>query len=64
MTLRGECRTTQPDSYEYNLDYKGAASSSLLFRTFPLALDIGCGKSHIAEHLNKVQSADLLCLRA
>lgn len=24
-------------------------------RTFPLALDIGSGRSHIAEHLSKVQ---------
>lgn len=27
---------------------------SYFHRTFPLTLDIGCGKSHIAEHLYKV----------
>lgn len=31
-----------------------------LRRSFPLTLDIGCGKSHIAEHLNKVDSGDPL----
>lgn len=30
-------------------------ASSRPLRTFPLALDVGAGKSHIAEHLNKVQ---------
>ncbi|XP_076851317.1 arginine-hydroxylase NDUFAF5, mitochondrial isoform X2 [Brachyhypopomus gauderio] len=24
-----------------------------VYRTFPLALDVGCGKSHVAEHLSK-----------
>lgn len=33
-------------------------SSSCLRRSFPLSLDVGCGKSHIAEHLNKVDSVD------
>lgn len=29
--------------------------TSCLLRTFPLALDMGGGKSHIAEHLSKVE---------
>lgn len=33
-------------------------SSSCLRRSFPLSLDVGCGKSHIADHLNKVDSLD------
>lgn len=35
-----------------------SSDTPCLRRSFPLALDIGCGKSHIAEHLDKVDSGD------
>ena len=25
----------------------------MFYRTFPLALDLGCGRGHIAKHMNK-----------
>ncbi|TSK18051.1 Arginine-hydroxylase NDUFAF5, mitochondrial [Bagarius yarrelli] len=49
---------TLPDSqkYDYLRDEVGSRVADRVFdiaRTFPLALDLGCGKSHIAEHLTK-----------
>ncbi|KAF7659025.1 hypothetical protein LDENG_00003620 [Lucifuga dentata] len=42
--------------YDYLRDEVGSRVADRVYdiaRTFPLALDIGCGKSHIAEHLSK-----------
>ncbi|XP_037546043.1 arginine-hydroxylase NDUFAF5, mitochondrial [Nematolebias whitei] len=42
--------------YDYLKDEVGSQVADRVFditRTFPLALDIGAGKSHIAKHLNK-----------
>uniref|UniRef100_A0A671VSI2 Arginine-hydroxylase NDUFAF5, mitochondrial n=1 Tax=Sparus aurata TaxID=8175 RepID=A0A671VSI2_SPAAU len=39
--------------YDYLRDEVGAHRHCDVTKTFPLALDIGAGKSHIAEHLNK-----------
>ncbi|XP_076004274.1 arginine-hydroxylase NDUFAF5, mitochondrial [Genypterus blacodes] len=42
--------------FDYLRDEVGSRVADRVFdivRTFPLALDIGCGKSHIAEHLSK-----------
>uniref|UniRef100_A0A3Q1FW96 Arginine-hydroxylase NDUFAF5, mitochondrial n=1 Tax=Acanthochromis polyacanthus TaxID=80966 RepID=A0A3Q1FW96_9TELE len=39
--------------YDYLRDEVRRITAFCLLRTFPLALDIGGGKSHIAEHLNK-----------
>ncbi|MBN3320237.1 NDUF5 hydroxylase, partial [Atractosteus spatula] len=44
------------DKYHYLRDEVGSRVADRVFdiaRTFPLALDIGCGASHIALHLNK-----------
>uniref|UniRef100_A0A8C7GRK7 Arginine-hydroxylase NDUFAF5, mitochondrial n=1 Tax=Oncorhynchus kisutch TaxID=8019 RepID=A0A8C7GRK7_ONCKI len=44
------------DKYDYLRDEVGSRVADRVYdiaRTFPLALDIGCGKSHIAEHLHK-----------
>uniref|UniRef100_A0A8C2ZC31 NADH:ubiquinone oxidoreductase complex assembly factor 5 n=1 Tax=Cyclopterus lumpus TaxID=8103 RepID=A0A8C2ZC31_CYCLU len=49
--------------YEYLRDEVGSRVADRVYdiaRTFPLALDIGSGKSHIAEHLSKVPSAHVL----
>ncbi|KAL4641389.1 NADH dehydrogenase ubiquinone 1 alpha subcomplex assembly factor 5 isoform X1 [Arapaima gigas] len=50
--------TAQRDGqqYEYLRDEVGSKVADRVYdvaRTFPLALDVGCGRSHIAEHLNK-----------
>ena len=59
MTSQGEFMTSQLVSYftfvVVCLLFLIVPPSSGPLRTFPLALDIGAGKSHIAEHLNKVQ---------
>lgn len=42
--------------YDYLRDEVGSRVADRVYditRTFPLALDVGAGKSHIAEHLNK-----------
>ncbi|XP_072513282.1 arginine-hydroxylase NDUFAF5, mitochondrial isoform X1 [Salminus brasiliensis] len=42
--------------YDYLRDEVGSRVADRIYdiaRTFPLALDVGCGKGHIAEHLNK-----------
>ncbi|XP_066516932.1 arginine-hydroxylase NDUFAF5, mitochondrial [Hoplias malabaricus] len=42
--------------YDYLRDEVGSRVADRVYdiaRTFPLALDLGCGKSHIAEHLSK-----------
>uniref|UniRef100_A0A8C9RP43 Arginine-hydroxylase NDUFAF5, mitochondrial n=2 Tax=Scleropages formosus TaxID=113540 RepID=A0A8C9RP43_SCLFO len=42
--------------FEYLRDEVGSRVADRVYdvsRTFPLALDVGCGRSHIAEHLNK-----------
>uniref|UniRef100_A0A3B1IXE8 Arginine-hydroxylase NDUFAF5, mitochondrial n=1 Tax=Astyanax mexicanus TaxID=7994 RepID=A0A3B1IXE8_ASTMX len=42
--------------YDYLRDEVGIRVADRVYdiaRTFPLALDVGCGKSHIAEHLSK-----------
>ncbi|XP_056136339.1 arginine-hydroxylase NDUFAF5, mitochondrial [Lampris incognitus] len=42
--------------YDYLRDEVGSRVADRVYdiaRTFPLALDVGCGKSHIAEHLSK-----------
>ncbi|XP_058236402.1 arginine-hydroxylase NDUFAF5, mitochondrial [Hemibagrus wyckioides] len=49
---------TLPDSdkYDYLRDEVGSRVADRIYdiaRTFPLALDVGCGKSHIAQHLSK-----------
>ncbi|KAM6971983.1 arginine-hydroxylase NDUFAF5, mitochondrial [Aplochiton taeniatus] len=44
------------DKYDYLRNEVGSRVADRVYdiaRTFPLALDIGCGKSHIAEHLSK-----------
>ncbi|XP_027034705.1 arginine-hydroxylase NDUFAF5, mitochondrial isoform X1 [Tachysurus fulvidraco] len=44
------------DKYDYLRDEVGSRVADRIYditRSFPLALDLGCGKSHIAEHLNK-----------
>uniref|UniRef100_A0A673IAY5 Arginine-hydroxylase NDUFAF5, mitochondrial n=1 Tax=Sinocyclocheilus rhinocerous TaxID=307959 RepID=A0A673IAY5_9TELE len=44
------------DKYDYIRDEVGSRLADRVYdvsRTFPLALDVGCGKSHIAEHLSK-----------
>uniref|UniRef100_A0A673G4L1 Arginine-hydroxylase NDUFAF5, mitochondrial n=1 Tax=Sinocyclocheilus rhinocerous TaxID=307959 RepID=A0A673G4L1_9TELE len=44
------------DKYDYLRDEAGSRVADRVYdvsRTFPLALDVGCGKSHIAEHLSK-----------
>uniref|UniRef100_A0A6Q2Z4V4 NADH dehydrogenase [ubiquinone] 1 alpha subcomplex assembly factor 5 n=1 Tax=Esox lucius TaxID=8010 RepID=A0A6Q2Z4V4_ESOLU len=44
------------DKYDYLRDEVGSRVADRVYdiaRTFPLALDIGSGKSHIAEHLQK-----------
>ncbi|KAK6300289.1 hypothetical protein J4Q44_G00283870 [Coregonus suidteri] len=44
------------DKYDYLRDEVGSRVADRVYditRTFPLALEIGCGKSHIAEHLHK-----------
>uniref|UniRef100_A0A8C2H954 Arginine-hydroxylase NDUFAF5, mitochondrial n=1 Tax=Cyprinus carpio TaxID=7962 RepID=A0A8C2H954_CYPCA len=44
------------DKYDYLRDEVGSRLADRVYdvsRTFPLALDVGCGKSHIAEHLSK-----------
>uniref|UniRef100_A0A671SE43 Arginine-hydroxylase NDUFAF5, mitochondrial n=2 Tax=Sinocyclocheilus anshuiensis TaxID=1608454 RepID=A0A671SE43_9TELE len=46
------------DKYDYLRDEAGSRVADRVYdvsRTFPLALDVGCGKSHIAEHLSKVE---------
>uniref|UniRef100_A0A3B3QUP7 NADH:ubiquinone oxidoreductase complex assembly factor 5 n=1 Tax=Paramormyrops kingsleyae TaxID=1676925 RepID=A0A3B3QUP7_9TELE len=46
-----------PDKYEYLKNEVGSRVADRVYdiaRTFPLALDVGCGRSHIAEHLSKV----------
>ncbi|XP_043082273.1 arginine-hydroxylase NDUFAF5, mitochondrial-like [Puntigrus tetrazona] len=50
--------SSSPDShtYDYLRDEVGSRLADRVYdvsRTFPLALDVGCGKSHIAEHLSK-----------
>uniref|UniRef100_A0AAR2K5R4 Arginine-hydroxylase NDUFAF5, mitochondrial n=1 Tax=Pygocentrus nattereri TaxID=42514 RepID=A0AAR2K5R4_PYGNA len=45
------------NKYDYLRDEVGSRVADRIYdiaRTFPLALDVGCGKSHIAEHLSKV----------
>ncbi|XP_048864253.1 arginine-hydroxylase NDUFAF5, mitochondrial isoform X1 [Brienomyrus brachyistius] len=45
-----------PDKYEYLKNEVGSRVADRVYdiaRTFPLALDVGCGRSHIAEHLSK-----------
>nr|ADO27929.1 mitochondrial probable methyltransferase c20orf7-like protein [Ictalurus furcatus] len=49
---------TLPDSdkYDYLRDEVGSRVADRIYdiaRTFPLALDVGSGKSHVAEHLSK-----------
>ncbi|XP_053532277.1 arginine-hydroxylase NDUFAF5, mitochondrial isoform X2 [Ictalurus punctatus] len=49
---------TLPDSdkYDYLRDEVGSGVADRIYdiaRTFPLALDVGSGKSHVAEHLSK-----------
>eukprot|EP00066_Takifugu_rubripes_P021704 XP_011610970.1 PREDICTED: NADH dehydrogenase [ubiquinone] 1 alpha subcomplex assembly factor 5 isoform X2 [Takifugu rubripes] len=42
--------------YDYLRDEVGRRVADRIYdisRSFPLSLDVGCGKSHIAEHLNK-----------
>uniref|UniRef100_A0A667XQM2 Arginine-hydroxylase NDUFAF5, mitochondrial n=1 Tax=Myripristis murdjan TaxID=586833 RepID=A0A667XQM2_9TELE len=42
--------------YDYLREEVGSRVADRVYdiaRTFPLALDVGCGKSHIAEHLSK-----------
>ncbi|KAG9339050.1 hypothetical protein JZ751_024245 [Albula glossodonta] len=44
------------NKYEYLKEEVGSRVADRVFdiaRTFPLALDVGCGRSYIAEHLNK-----------
>ncbi|XP_067297027.1 arginine-hydroxylase NDUFAF5, mitochondrial [Pseudorasbora parva] len=44
------------DKYDYLRDEVGSRVADRVYdvsRTFPLALDVGSGKSHIAEHLSK-----------
>ncbi|KAJ8365932.1 hypothetical protein SKAU_G00147630 [Synaphobranchus kaupii] len=44
------------DKYDYLRDEVGSRVADRVYdiaRTFPLALDVGCGRNHIAEHLNK-----------
>ncbi|RXN00994.1 NADH dehydrogenase [ubiquinone] 1 alpha subcomplex assembly factor 5 [Acipenser ruthenus] len=44
------------EQYDYLRTEVGSRIADRVFdvaRTFPLALDIGCGRSHIAKHLNK-----------
>ncbi|XP_060716400.1 arginine-hydroxylase NDUFAF5, mitochondrial isoform X2 [Tachysurus vachellii] len=44
------------DKYDYLRDEVGSRVADRIYdiaRSFPLALDLGCGKSHIAEHLSK-----------
>uniref|UniRef100_A0A8C1MYE8 Arginine-hydroxylase NDUFAF5, mitochondrial n=1 Tax=Cyprinus carpio TaxID=7962 RepID=A0A8C1MYE8_CYPCA len=44
------------DKYDYLRDEVGSRVADRVYdvsRTFPLALDVGCGKSHMAEHLSK-----------
>uniref|UniRef100_A0A3B4CCE7 Arginine-hydroxylase NDUFAF5, mitochondrial n=1 Tax=Pygocentrus nattereri TaxID=42514 RepID=A0A3B4CCE7_PYGNA len=44
------------NKYDYLRDEVGSRVADRIYdiaRTFPLALDVGCGKSHIAEHLSK-----------
>ncbi|KAM9454634.1 arginine-hydroxylase NDUFAF5, mitochondrial isoform 2-T2 [Clarias gariepinus] len=44
------------EKYDYLRDEVGSRVADRIYdiaRTFPLALDVGCGKSHIAEHLSK-----------
>ncbi|XP_030634803.1 arginine-hydroxylase NDUFAF5, mitochondrial [Chanos chanos] len=44
------------NKYDYLRDEVGSRVADRVYdiaRTFPLALDVGCGKSHIAEHLSK-----------
>uniref|UniRef100_A0A672LSV7 Arginine-hydroxylase NDUFAF5, mitochondrial n=1 Tax=Sinocyclocheilus grahami TaxID=75366 RepID=A0A672LSV7_SINGR len=44
------------DKYDYLRDEAGSRVADRVYdvsRTFPLALDVGCGKSHVAEHLSK-----------
>uniref|UniRef100_A0A672LVX6 NADH dehydrogenase [ubiquinone] 1 alpha subcomplex assembly factor 5-like n=1 Tax=Sinocyclocheilus grahami TaxID=75366 RepID=A0A672LVX6_SINGR len=46
------------DKYDYLRDEAGSRVADRVYdvsRTFPLALDVGCGKSHVAEHLSKVE---------
>uniref|UniRef100_A0A672K008 Arginine-hydroxylase NDUFAF5, mitochondrial n=1 Tax=Sinocyclocheilus grahami TaxID=75366 RepID=A0A672K008_SINGR len=46
------------DKYDYLRDEVGSRLADRAYdvsRTFPLALDVGCGRSHIAEHLSKVE---------
>uniref|UniRef100_A0A3Q2DYN1 Arginine-hydroxylase NDUFAF5, mitochondrial n=1 Tax=Cyprinodon variegatus TaxID=28743 RepID=A0A3Q2DYN1_CYPVA len=48
--------------YDYLRDEVGSRVADRVYditRTFPLALDIGGGKSHIADHLNKVMMHSL-----
>uniref|UniRef100_A0A671RQM6 Arginine-hydroxylase NDUFAF5, mitochondrial n=1 Tax=Sinocyclocheilus anshuiensis TaxID=1608454 RepID=A0A671RQM6_9TELE len=52
------------DKYDYLRDEVGSRLADRVYdvsRTFPLALDVGCGKSHIAEHLSK-DIVERLCL--
>ncbi|MBN3309190.1 NDUF5 hydroxylase, partial [Amia calva] len=45
-----------PEQYDYLRDEVGCRIADRVFdvaRTFSLALDVGCGRSHIAQHLNK-----------
>uniref|UniRef100_A0AAY4ALS9 Uncharacterized protein n=1 Tax=Denticeps clupeoides TaxID=299321 RepID=A0AAY4ALS9_9TELE len=45
------------DKYDYLRAEVGRRVADRVYdiaRTFPMALDVGCGKSHIAEHLSKV----------
>ncbi|KAJ8394104.1 hypothetical protein AAFF_G00049090 [Aldrovandia affinis] len=44
------------EKYDYIKDEVGSRVADRVYdiaRTFPLALDVGCGRSHIAEHLHK-----------
>lgn len=38
--------------------YRQIGLLCLFFRDFPLALDVGCGRGYIAQHLNKVYLFD------
>ncbi|XP_051775657.1 arginine-hydroxylase NDUFAF5, mitochondrial isoform X2 [Erpetoichthys calabaricus] len=52
------------DKYDYLRNEVGSRIADRIFdvaRTFPLALEIGCGRSHIVQHLNK-ETIDTLFL--
>ncbi|XP_026869583.2 arginine-hydroxylase NDUFAF5, mitochondrial isoform X1 [Electrophorus electricus] len=49
-------RLPEHHEYDYLRDEVGGRVADRVYdvaRTFPLALDVGCGKSHIAEHVSK-----------